>query len=240
MHDIISDILDWDEAQKVYVAGEGVTGERFGQRLDAADRMAKIEARWQHLPGGFHRERKRIKTHIRAVAEEAPTMGSEELCWLAIAAASAWIPSPAQARETPRRSAAVTQVMCFAAVIGALAWGPSPVRANIVKSTPSQVKMYTCGSDSSRQGWIAIPITPVISPPVRKDTNRGAVLEKSYDGDTTLAATFTDIVARMTMTSPMTTAAVEENFVVSATGSQIVWWYTTVAAEVTMIDRIAM
>src|ERR1700749_2653763 len=100
--------------------------------------------------------------------------------------------------------------------------------------------MYTCGFDSSRHGWMTIPITPVIRPPVRNEMNRGAVLEKSYGGDPTLAATFPDIVARMTMISPMTTTAVEENFVVSATGSQIVVWYTTVAADVTMIDRIAM
>src|SRR5215475_2154422 len=100
--------------------------------------------------------------------------------------------------------------------------------------------MYTWGSDSSRHGWIRIPITPVIRPPVRNDTNRGAMLEKSYDGDTTLAATFTDIVARIIMISPMTTTAVDENFLVSSTGSQIVVWYTIVAADVTTIDTIAM
>jgi hypothetical protein len=94
MHDIISDILDWDEAHKAYLAAEGETGQRYGQRLEAADLMADIEARWQHLPGGFHGERKKIKTHITAVADAAPSMSSEELCWLAIAAASAWIPQP--------------------------------------------------------------------------------------------------------------------------------------------------
>lgn len=36
MHDIISDILDWDEAHKMYVVGEGETGERYGQRLEPA------------------------------------------------------------------------------------------------------------------------------------------------------------------------------------------------------------
>ena len=78
MHDIISDILDWDEAHKAYVAGEGGTGERFGQRLETADLMAEIEARWPHLPGGFHSARKRIRTHIQAVAEDSPPMSSEE------------------------------------------------------------------------------------------------------------------------------------------------------------------
>ena len=55
MHDIISDIIDWDQANKAYLAGEGQSGERYIQRLEAADRMAEIEARWQHLPGGFLR-----------------------------------------------------------------------------------------------------------------------------------------------------------------------------------------
>jgi hypothetical protein len=34
MHDI-SDTLDWDEAHKAYLAGEGETGERDGQRPEA-------------------------------------------------------------------------------------------------------------------------------------------------------------------------------------------------------------
>ena len=77
------------------MAGEGQTGERYVQRLEAAERMAEIEARWQHLPGGFHAERKRIKIHIQAVADTALVTSREELCWLAIAAASAWLPNPA-------------------------------------------------------------------------------------------------------------------------------------------------
>ena len=97
MHDIISDVIDWDQANKTYQAGEGQSGERYIQRLEAADRMAEIEARWQHLPEGFHGEWKRIKVHIRAVADAAQSMSSEELCWLAIAAATAWLPKPAPA-----------------------------------------------------------------------------------------------------------------------------------------------
>jgi hypothetical protein len=104
VHDIISDIIDWDQANTAYLAGEGQTGERYIQRLEAAGRMAQIEARWQHLPGGFHGERKRIKIHIQAVADTAATMSSEELCWLAITAACAWIPNPAPAQAAPRRS----------------------------------------------------------------------------------------------------------------------------------------
>lgn len=106
MHDIIGDIIDWDQAHKVYLAAEGATGERYNQRLEAADQMAEIEDRWQHLPGGFHGERKRIRIHIRAVADAAPSMSSEELCWLAIAAVSAWLPNPVSAQTAPRRSQA--------------------------------------------------------------------------------------------------------------------------------------
>jgi hypothetical protein len=72
-----------------------MTESHFSQRaesLEAADCMAEIEARWQHLPGGFHGERKLIKTHIRAVAETTQVASREKLCWLAIAAASAWLP----------------------------------------------------------------------------------------------------------------------------------------------------
>ena len=94
MHDIISDIIDWDQANKAYMTGEGQTGERYNQRLKATDRMAEIEARWQHLPGGFHVERKLIKIHIQAVADTTLATSKEELCWLAIAAASAWLPMP--------------------------------------------------------------------------------------------------------------------------------------------------
>jgi hypothetical protein len=97
MHDIIGEIIDWDAAHKVYLAGEGQTGKRYDARLEAAARMSAIEARWQHLADGFHGERKRIKVHIQAVADTAPSMTSEELCWLAITAASVWIPNPAPA-----------------------------------------------------------------------------------------------------------------------------------------------
>jgi len=39
VHDIIGDVLDWDEAHKAYLAGEGETGERYSQRLEAANLM---------------------------------------------------------------------------------------------------------------------------------------------------------------------------------------------------------
>jgi len=79
------------------LAGEGQTGERYKQRLEAAGLMAEIEARRQHLPGGFHSERKRIKIHIQAVADSALVTRREELSWLAIGAVSAWLPNPVPA-----------------------------------------------------------------------------------------------------------------------------------------------
>jgi hypothetical protein len=101
VHDIISDIIDWDQANKAYTAGEGQSGERYMQRLEAAVQMAEIEARWQHLSGGFHGERKLIRTHIQAVADTTLVTSREELCWLAIAAASAWLPKPVPAEAAP-------------------------------------------------------------------------------------------------------------------------------------------
>ncbi len=94
MHNIISDIIDWNQANKTYTAGEGQSGERYIQRLEAAGQMAEIEARWYHLPEGFHGARKRIKVHIQAIAETTWVASKEEMCWLAIAAATAWLPAP--------------------------------------------------------------------------------------------------------------------------------------------------
>lgn len=105
MHDIISDIIDWDQVNKVYMAGEGQSGERYVQRLKAAAQMAEIEARWHHLPEGFHGARKLIKVHIQAVAETTQVASREELCWLAIAAASAWLPIPEQSDAEPGQPA---------------------------------------------------------------------------------------------------------------------------------------
>jgi hypothetical protein len=102
VHDLISDIIEWDEANKTYTAGDGQSGERYIQRLEAADRMAEIEARWHHLPKGFHGERKLVKVHIQAVADTALVTSREDRCWLAIAAASAWLPNPAPAEAASR------------------------------------------------------------------------------------------------------------------------------------------
>jgi hypothetical protein len=56
--------------------------------------MAEIEARWHHLPDGFHGARRLIKVHIQAIAETTEVVSKEELCWLAIAVATAWLPVP--------------------------------------------------------------------------------------------------------------------------------------------------
>lgn len=110
MHNIIGDIIEWDVAQKTYLVGEGQSSERYIQRLEAAGLMAEIEARWQHLPGGFHGERKRIKIHIQAVADSTQVISREELCWLAIAAASTWLTKPATALSAPKPEAATTSI----------------------------------------------------------------------------------------------------------------------------------
>jgi hypothetical protein len=67
--------------------------------LKAAQQMAEIEIRWQHLPEGFHSQPKVIKLHTQAVAETTQVAGREELCWLAIAAATVWLSNlePAEA-----------------------------------------------------------------------------------------------------------------------------------------------
>jgi hypothetical protein len=38
MHDIIGEFIDWDQANKAYLAGKGHTGQRYTQRPEAADR----------------------------------------------------------------------------------------------------------------------------------------------------------------------------------------------------------
>lgn len=73
----------------------------------------------------------------------------------------------------------------------------------------------------SFQGKISTPTTPVISAPVRKSTCRGARLDRSYAGETTLAAMLTLMVATSTVTRaysrPMTLSVLPA----SSTGSQM-------------------
>ena len=65
VHDIISDIIDWDQANKAYTAGEGQSNKQYVQRLEAAVQLAEIEARWHHLPDGFHGARKPSRSTSR-------------------------------------------------------------------------------------------------------------------------------------------------------------------------------
>lgn len=59
--------------------------------------------------------------------------------------------------------------------------------------------MYSSGVAVSFQGMMTTPTTPVISAPVRKLTIFGARFARSYAGDTTLAAMFTETVAISTV-----------------------------------------
>jgi hypothetical protein len=141
MHDIISDIIDWDQANKAYLAGEGQSGERYIQRLEAADRMAEIEARWHHLPGGFLSERKLIKAHIQAVAESTQAATNEEVCWLAIAAATAWIPQREPVETALPRKQAGWAARCRALPV------PRPRR------TPRRPRPLPAASPKKRQAF---------------------------------------------------------------------------------------
>lgn len=60
--------------------------------------------------------------------------------------------------------------------------------------------MYSSGVSVSFHGMMRTPTTPVIRAPVRKLMNRGARFARSYAGDTTLAAMFTETVATSTVT----------------------------------------
>src|SRR3954449_3700501 len=77
------------------------------------------------------------------------------------------------------------------------------------------------GSEISRHGWIAMPTTPVISPPTANVIFFGKALEKSYDGLTTLAARLHDTVASTRATIAMITTTGLENRAASWAGSQI-------------------
>src|SRR5689334_5617563 len=86
---------------------------------------------------------------------------------------------------------------------------------------PSHVKMYEWGSLYRFQGWMRIPMTPVMSPPVRNEIRFGQAFEKSYDGLTVFAATFTESVATASVKSARTMTMGLLNLPVRATGSQI-------------------
>ena len=80
-----------------------------------------------------------------------------------------------------------------------------------------------------------IPITAVIRPPVRNEIWRGDRLEKSFDGDTTLAAMFVEIWA-ITITIIATISRIgrsASSCATSVTGSQIASSNSITVAQVT-------
>src|SRR6516164_5869009 len=97
----------------------------------------------------------------------------------------------------------------------------------------SQPKMYELKSWSSLHGIIKIPTTPVMSPPVRKQIRLGRKLEKSLEGDTTLAATLVFSVASSRATSAISATRGWLNRPSSTTGSQMASPKITADAEVT-------
>src|SRR5215471_2575180 len=108
------------------------------------------------------------------------------------------------------------------------AMGPSRAEHPI-----SQPKMYELKSVINFQGIIRIPTQPVINPPVRNEIKLGRRLEKSFEGDTTLAATFVFSVAINNATSATKATNGCWNFPSRTTGSQIGWPKSTAEAEVT-------
>src|SRR5262245_17571468 len=100
--------------------------------------------------------------------------------------------------------------------------------------------MYTSAFASSRHGMITTPMIPVISPPSAKVIFFGKALEKSYDGLTTLAARFAEIVASTSATSATTTTAGEENRDARVAGSQMTSPNSTAPPDVVRVATIAM
>ena len=93
--------------------------------------------------------------------------------------------------------------------------------------------MYALKSPSSFHGIINTPITPVISPPVRNEIRRGFRFEKSFEGDTTLAATLVFKVAIKSATRATNATKGRLKRSKSWTGSQIALPKITTDAEVT-------
>lgn len=81
--------------------------------------------------------------------------------------------------------------------------------------------MYSSGVSVSFHGMMTTPTTPVISAPVRKLMNFGARLARSYAGDTTFAAMFTEMVATSTVISANSSPKTLSVLAASSTGSQI-------------------
>ena len=80
---IVSDISEWEHAQADYVSDEGSnSSERMVRRISGARRMHDVEARWEHLPGGFQQEMSRFKAHVKEIVDGMPPLTDEQLCKL--------------------------------------------------------------------------------------------------------------------------------------------------------------
>src|SRR6516162_6220465 len=97
----------------------------------------------------------------------------------------------------------------------------------------SQPKMYALNVPSNFHGISKMPTNPVINPPVRKEIKLGRRLEKSLEGETTLAATLVFSVAVNRAMSAMKATTGWRKRVNSTTGSQIASPNMTAEAEVT-------
>src|SRR5262249_61117114 len=98
-------------------------------------------------------------------------------------------------------------------------------RAHLLMKTPQ------CARISQR--IIRSPKKPVKGPPVRKETRRGLRLEKSFEGETTFAATLVLSVAMSKATSAIEAITGSWKRPSKATGSQTGWPKRTTEAEVT-------
>src|ERR1700719_40884 len=107
------------------------------------------------------------------------------------------------------------------------------IGASKAEHPTSHPKMYELTSVISFHGIIRMPTTPVIKPPVRNEIRLGRKLEKSFDGETTFAATFVFSVATVRAIKATNATSGWLNFPSSTTGSQIGAPNSTADADVT-------
>src|ERR1039457_1316699 len=97
----------------------------------------------------------------------------------------------------------------------------------------NQPKIYALKLPSSFQGIRSTPTIPVMMPPVRNEIRRGFRLEKSFDGETTLAATLVLRVAISSATRATDATTGRWKRPRRMTGSQIALPKITTEADVT-------
>src|ERR1041385_2677064 len=96
-----------------------------------------------------------------------------------------------------------------------------PIGPRRAEYPTSHVKIYPLGSATSFQGWIRIPMIPVMSPPVRKPILEGQRLEKSFAGLTTFAARLVARGGRERAKGEIASTRGLVNLVMRTTGSQM-------------------